>query len=141
MALRGVSIHASRAQWNGEHHSLQSARTFAQPPHIDNATEQLAALKPQPIIYAFTSSSYAHGSDGDGLLRTRLEKAGDGIPVVLTCSAAAEALRSLGAHRVAVVHPPWFSEEVNAGGMDYFRKSGFEVVLCARVSAGVSSGL
>ena len=40
----------------------------------------------------------------------------------------------MGAHRVAVINPPWFTEEVNAKGMDYFRSRGFEVVLCARIT-------
>jgi maleate isomerase len=134
MAPHGVSIHASRVTWNGEHLSLRSARAFAEPPHIDNATQQLAALKPQAIIYAFTSFSYALGTDGDDLLRARLEKAGGSVPVVLTCPAAVEALWSFEVHRVALVHPPWFSEEVSTAGMNYFRKQGFEVVLGARMT-------
>jgi len=52
----------------------------------------------------------------------------------ITCQAAAEAFRILGAHRVAVINPPWFTEEVNSKGMGYFRTPGFEVVLCARIT-------
>ncbi len=128
MAPQGVSIHASRVTWNGD------PRGFAEPPHVDSAAEQLAGLKPRAILYAFTSSSYALGVEADGPLRARLEKRGGGVPVVLTCQAATEALRFLGAHRVALIHPPWFSEEVNAKGMDYFRAQGFEVVLCVRIT-------
>ena len=128
MAPQGVSIHASRVPWNRE------ARAFAEPPHVDSAAEQLAGLTPRVILYAFTSSSYALGAEADGPLRARLEKRARGIPVVLTCPAATEALRVLGAHRIAVIHPPWFTEEVNAQGMDYFRSQGFEVVLCARIT-------
>lgn len=32
-----------------------------------------------------------------------------------------------------MIHPPWFSEQVNAKGMDYFRTQGFEVLLCAQM--------
>jgi maleate isomerase len=128
MAPQGVSIHASRVTWNGD------PRVFAEPPHVDSAAEQLAGLRPRAILYAFTSSSYALGAEADGLLRARLEKRAGGIPVVLTCQAATEALRFLAAHRVALIHPPWFSEEVNAKGMDYFRTQGFEAVLCARMT-------
>jgi maleate isomerase len=128
MAPHGVSIHTSRVVWHGV------ARVFAEAPHVDDATEHLAGLKPQAIVYAFTSSSYELGAGADGPLRARLEKAGGGAPVVLTCPAATEALRTLGVHRVALIHPPWFSEEVNAKGMDYFRTQGFEVSLCARLT-------
>jgi maleate isomerase len=129
MAPLGVSIHTSRVTWNRD-----DPRAFAEPPQVDNATEQLASLKPRAIIYGFTSSSYALGAEADGPLRARLEKRAGGIRVVLTCPAAAEALRFLRAHRVAMIHPPWFSEELNAKGMDYFRTQGFEVVLCARMT-------
>ena len=113
MAPHGVSIHASRVAWN------RDPRAFAEPPHVDNATEQLVGLAPRAIIYAFTSSSYALGAEADGPLRARLEKRGGGVPVVLTCQAVTEALRFLAAHRVALIHPPWFSEEVNVKGMDF----------------------
>jgi len=36
MARRGVSIHVSRVPWN------RDARSFAEPPHVDTAAEQLA---------------------------------------------------------------------------------------------------
>jgi maleate isomerase len=114
--------------WNHE------PRAFAEPPYVDNATEQLAGLALRAIVYAFTGSSYALGPEADGPLQTRLEKRAGGVPVVLTCLAAAEALRSLGVHRVALIHPPWFSDEANAKGKGYFGAKGFEVVLCARMT-------
>ena len=128
LAPDGVSIHTSRVAWNHD------AQSFAEPPHVDSAVELLTRVMPRAIIYAFTSSSYVLGAEADGPLRARLERRAGGIPVVLTCPAALEALRVLGVHRVALIHPPWFSEEVNAKGMDYFRSQGFEVVLCARMT-------
>ncbi len=85
-------------------------------------------------MHAFTGSSYVLGAEADDSLRTRLEKRARGIPVVLTGLAASEALRVLGVHRLALIHPPWFTEEVNAKGTDYFRSRGMEVVSCARVT-------
>ena len=131
MAPPGVSIHASRVFWSSNTLSSGNARTFAEPPHVDTATELLAGLTPNVIVYAFTSSSYVHGAEGDASLRTRLEKRARGIPVVVTGSAASEALRTLGVRRLALIHPPWFSEEVSASGRDYFRSCGIEVVYCA----------
>ncbi len=128
MAPQGVSIHASRVRRN------RTPGAFAEPPHVDAAVEQLADLAPDAIVFAYTGSSYALGVQADSSTRARLEERVRGIPVVLTCPAAVDALRVLGTKRIALVHPPWFSEEVNAQGMEYFRAQGFEVVLCARLT-------
>ena len=128
MATHGLSIHTARVVWNHD------AAAFAQPPQVDDATNQLVRLKPRAIIYAFTSSSYALGAVADDPLRLRLEKRAGGIPVILTCQAATEALRLLQASKVALIHPPWFSEEVITKGRDYFRSQGFDVALCNRLT-------
>lgn len=128
MAPEGVSIHASRVRRN------PAPAAFAEPPHVDTAAELLADLAPKAIVFAYTSSSYVLGVEADGPTRARLEGRARGIPVVLTCPAATDALRVLGARQVALIHPPWFSEEVNAKGMEYFRRQGFEVVLSARIT-------
>jgi maleate isomerase len=130
MAPHGVSIHAARVTWKWNH----DPREFAEAPQLGNAVDQLVALKPQAIAYAFSSSSYAQGREAEGALRTRLEKRAGGIPVILTCIAATEALRTFGAQRLALIHPPWFSDETNAKGKDYFRGQGFEVTLCERIA-------
>jgi maleate isomerase len=129
MSPSGVSIHASRVA-----RKEVDPRSFAEPPQVDNAVELLASLRPRAILYAYTSSSYALGAEADDSLRVRLEKRADGIPVFLTAVAASEALRAFAVHRVALVHPPWFSEEVSGKGKDYFRSRGFEVVSCTRIS-------
>lgn len=128
MAPPGVSIHGSPVVWNG------GPRAFAEPPYVDDATERLVPLAPRAILYAFTSSSYVLGAEADNSLRERLEKRSGGIPVILTCVAATEALRLLGAHRVALIHPRWFPEQANAEAIDYFRTQGFEVPVCARMT-------
>jgi hypothetical protein len=53
MAPLGISIHGARVARRG------AARSFAEAPQIDTATEQLAGLKPLAVLFAFTSSSYA----------------------------------------------------------------------------------
>src|ERR1041385_781925 len=100
MARRGVSVHASRVAWNHD------ALAFAE--HAGSAAELLAPVAPRVILYAFTSSSYLLTAEEDDQLRARLEKRAGGIPVVLTCAAALQALRVLGTHRVALIHSPWF---------------------------------
>jgi maleate isomerase len=107
---------------------------FAEPPNVDVATEQLAEVAPKAIVFAFTSSSYVLGANADDSTRARLEARAGGIPVVMTCPAATDALRALAVKRVALVNPPWFKEDVSAKGGDYFRAQGFDVVLCERLA-------
>jgi len=73
------------------------------------------------------------GADADAPTQARLQEHTRGIPVVLTSQAATDALHALGAKRVALIHPPWFSEEVIDQGKAYFAARGFQVVRCTRV--------
>ena len=133
MAPQSVSIHTARVYWQQAASARQGlaprdAGAFTKPPHVDNAVEQLVDLAPRVILFAFTSSSYALGAASDDAVRARLENRSRKIPVLLTCPAATDALRTLGVRRVALIHPPWFTEEVNGQGLNYFRGQGFEVV-------------
>jgi maleate isomerase len=101
---------------------------------VDRAVEQLAGLRPRAVLFAYTSSSYALGPAADDAVRRRLEEKSNGAPVFLTSPAAVEALRVLGARRLALVHPPWFSEETNRQGAEYFRAQGFDVLASSRLS-------
>lgn len=129
MAPSGVSIHGARVP-----RQEGGARAFANPPHVDDAVGQLVALAPRAILFAYTSSSYALGVAAESAMRARLEKRAQSIPVLLTCQAATLALRQLRAQRVALIHPPWFSEEVNAQGRSYFESQRFEVLACTRLT-------
>ena len=121
MAPEGVSVHVARVL-------LVDTRTFADPPHPDDATALLAALPMQAIVLAFTTTSYVLGPDGEQALRARLEKRSNGIPVLTTGAAAIAAFRSLGVRRIALIHPPWFADGEQQLGIAYFRKQGFDVV-------------
>jgi maleate isomerase len=139
MAPDGVSIHAARVPFRvmapggamDPTIALEPVRAFADPPYIDDAAELLAAAPLHAIAYAFTSSSYIRGAADDAALKARLEERTRGIPVVITCVSATLALRALGAHRLALIDPPWFAPELTAMGADYFRAQGFEVVHAA----------
>jgi maleate isomerase len=121
LAPAGVSVHVSRVQ-------LVDPRTFADPPHPDDATELLAALPMQTIVFAFTTTSYVLGPDGEQALQARLEKRSRGIPVLLTGPAAVAAFRALGVRRIALIHPPWFADDEQQMGVEYFQKQGLDVV-------------
>ncbi len=136
LAPEGVSIHAARVPLgmvapDGKivpRVDPDIARAFAQPPAVDDAATLLSALAPSAVVYAFTSSSYILGSDADALLRERLETRMNGIPVVIQTTALVTALRSLRANRIALIHPPWFSPELDALGADYFKNQAVSVV-------------
>jgi maleate isomerase len=126
LAPPGVAIYAARVPF-------VDARAFAQPPHVDTAAELLAAAPLHAIVYAFTSSSYLLGAEADTDLKARLEHRTHEIPVVIPCTAAVEALRACGLRRLALIHPPWFREEVTQAGATYFRGHGFDVVYAGSV--------
>jgi maleate isomerase len=136
MAPPGVAIHATRVPFGAMAAKgvmdltipLAPVRTFAEPPHLDNAAELLAAAPLKAITYGFTSSAYVIGVEGEDEMIARLERRTRGIPVVATCKAAVEGLRVLGARRIALIDPPWFDTELNGLGRRYYESAGFEVV-------------
>jgi maleate isomerase len=139
MAPEGVTIHSTRVPLGVVMPSgatdpgiaLAPVRAFAEPPAIDDAAELLAAAPLHSIAYGFFSSSYLLGVEGDRALQARLEMRTRGIPVIIPGLAALQALRALGARRLALVDPPWFSPELNRMGAEYFRSQQIEVVYAA----------
>ena len=117
----GVSVHVARVL-------LVDTRTFADPPHPDDATALLAAWPMQAIVFAFTTTSYILGQNGEQALKARLENRSNGIPVLLPCPAAVAAFRTLGVRRIAVIHPPWFTDDEHQLGIAYIRNQGFDVI-------------
>jgi maleate isomerase len=136
MAPPGVVIHAARVPFGAmaaggvmdQTIPLAPVKAFAEPPHVDNATELLAAAPLNVIAYGFTSSAYVIGVEDEAEMIARLERRSRGIPVVAACAAAVEGLRMLGARRVALVDPPWFDTELNRLGKRYYESAGFEVI-------------
>ena len=136
MAPPGVAIHATRVPFGAMAAEgvmdptipLAPVRAFAEPPHLDDAAELLAAAPLNAITYGFTSSAYVIGEKGEAEMIARLERRTRGIPVVATCMAAVEGLRVLGARRIALIDPPWFDTELNGLGKQYYESAGFEVI-------------
>jgi maleate isomerase len=46
----------------------------------------------------------------------------------LPCVAATAAFRALAVPRIALIHPPWFTEDTVQKGSAYFQEQGFQVV-------------
>lgn len=135
----GVSLHSARVPLGVMRPgglmdptiAIDPVRAFADPPLVDDAAELLAAAPLHAIGFAFTSSSYVRGHADDEALRQRLERRTRGIPVAITSVSAVLALRAVGAERVALVDPPWFSPQLTQHGVDYFQAQGFHVVHAA----------
>jgi maleate isomerase len=128
MAPRGVSVHTARVPRGGG----RGAGFVTEGP-IDAAVDRLVELSPRAILLGYTSSSYVLGAKADEQVRNRLEQRAKGLPLIFTCPAAMGALRKLGVKRLALVHPPWWTDQANADGRAYWGAAGFEVLECTRL--------
>jgi maleate isomerase len=121
MAPDRVSLHTSRT-------FFADLATFADPPGPENATELLARLPLQAIIYAWTVGSYLLGPTGEEELVRRVGGHSNGVPVLMSAPAATAGFRALEAERVALIHGPFFTDEFDQKVAAYFQERGFEVV-------------
>ena len=136
LAPNGISVHSARVPLgmvgpDGEiipRVDAEIARAFATQPAIDHVVSLLSAVNPTAIVYAFTSSSYILGPEEDVKLKNRLQLRAKGIPIVIQTSALVAALKSLRSERISLIHPPWFSDELDALGASYFQSQGIEVL-------------
>lgn len=136
MAPSTVTIHAARVPFmamrpGGDMNptiAMEAVAAFAEPPGVDSAVQLLSASPLHAIGFGFTSSAYVSGRDGEASMLDRLRGQARGIPVVATCAAIVDAVRSLGGQRISLVSPPWFDAQLTALGADYFTSAGFDVV-------------
>ena len=136
MAPADVAIHGSRALFRAmavggtmdPTIAQEPVRAFAEPPHIDDATELLAAAPIHVIAFGFTSSAYVIGPEAEQGMVDRLRQRAHGLPVVTPCAGTINALQVLNKARIAHVSPPWFDAELDAAGRRYYESSGLEVV-------------
>ena len=139
MAPETVGVHAARVAFGAMATGgamdptipLAPVRAFVEPPHIDDAVSLLAAAPVAVIGIGFTSSAYVTGATAESELIDRLQGRSSGIPVVATCDSAVRALRRLEVARVALIDPPWFDEELDRLGAEYFSSQGLDVVFHA----------
>jgi maleate cis-trans isomerase len=68
------------------------------------------------VGYASTSTGYAIGFDAETAMLERLAQR-CAVLVVSGSVSAVNALRVLGVTRVALVHPPWFDDELSCCGL------------------------
>jgi maleate isomerase len=136
MSPPNVTIHAARVPFGAMAAGggmdptipLAPVRAFAEPPHVDDAAELLAAAPLGAIGFGFTSSAYVLGPEAEAEMIERLSGRTGGIPVVAASAATVDGLSALGAGRIALFDPPWFDAELSALGRQYFEAAGLEVV-------------
>lgn len=130
MAPKGIAIFASRM----DRGTLPFLTYLADLSHADAAAGLLAGLNLPVVLYAYSATSYVTRLAGEDAFRTRIMERAKAGTVVLAAAALADAVQALGAHRLAVVHPPWFSDELNDMGKAYFSARGFQIISCARIT-------
>jgi maleate isomerase len=86
-------------------------RTLATPSALRPAVASLREASVDVIAYASTTSGYSIGHAAEVNLIRRLRHLA-GVPVVTSGLAATQALKTFGVRRFALVHPPWFEEDM-----------------------------
>jgi maleate isomerase len=102
---------------------------------LDEAVDALAEEPLDVLGYASTSTAYAIGFAAETAMLSEVS-ARLRVPAAGTCASAVLAFETLAVERIAIVHPPWFDDELNQLGAAYFGSRGFRVVSSA--SAGLS---
>jgi maleate isomerase len=132
LAPPGVSVHFHRMTATGAAgiHAGQEERNRSQIASLDEATRLMAMVFPQAIVLAHTASSYTLGEDAEAALVARLEAA-SGARFVTAFGGVVEALRFLGARRIAYATP--YDETLTEQGRTHLIAQGFDVVGMARL--------
>ena len=130
MAPKGIAIFASRM----DRGTLPFLTYLTDLSHADAAAGLLTGLKLRVVLYAYSATSYVMRLAGEEAFRARIMERAQADAVILAAAALSDALQALDVHRLAVVHPPWFSEELNDMGKAYFSARGFQIISCARIT-------
>lgn len=120
MAPEGVSIHAQRIRLVKV--TAESLKKMASE-SVEAAT-LLSTAEVDLVVYGCTTGSLLEGSKWEEELRTSIERVAD-VKTITTAQAVVEALRSLGARRVAVATP--YIDELNSREKAFLEEHGFEV--------------
>lgn len=113
--------------------ALANLRRLARPAALRPAVAWLCEASVDFIVYASTTSGDAIGRAAEVELVEGLRQMSN-VPVVTSGIAATQALGALGAHRVIVVHPPWFDDDMGDLAAAYFRSQGFDVAVSTATS-------
>lgn len=118
----GLQAHAHRVY----RRSLQSTHESENQVLADSleAAKALVHTRADVIVFGCTAATILEGSGGDRVIGQRLTDA-TGIPTVTTATAVVDALRHVGARRVAMMTP--YRDEINETERQFLEDSGFQV--------------
>jgi maleate cis-trans isomerase len=132
LAPAGVSVHFSRLVAHGPTgtHAGQEERNRTMVEHASESAALLAMVKPNVIMLAHTATSYTLGPQKEAKLLARLREQ-CGTPVETAFASVVEALKVLGARRIALGTP--YGEETTLKGKALLEQHGFKVVSHGRL--------
>jgi maleate isomerase len=128
MAPRGLTIHFARLEsLAGEPGAVDGMerRTLAYLDSVPAAVHSLEAVRCGVIALSHTAVSYLSGFSAEPALLERIAKLSGAQPVT-AATAIAEALRHLGARRIALATP--YPDAIASAGKTYWTAAGFEIV-------------
>lgn len=129
-----VSLYLTRLPFVPVPVTVEMAAALSNQRNVRRATRAVLAPEPHVVAYACASGSFVHGRRGERLLERAMLAAG--APSATTASGALlEALRTLGARRIAVVTP--YIDSVTERLLGYLAEGGVEVV--ASIGLGLLS--
>lgn len=99
-----------------------------EPAALDRAAATFAGSALAAVAHASTTTGYVIGHREEAALVERLADRFD-VPAVTSSASCVAALRTHGAERVQLVHPPWFGDELDELGAAYFRSQGLDAVV------------
>jgi maleate isomerase len=128
MMPRGMTIHFARLDTlAGEPGGVDGmeARTLAYLESLPSAARSLAAVRPDVVVLAHTAVSYLNGFSQERALRERVAALA-GAPALTAAGAMLEALRHLGARRVALATP--YPDVIAVAGRTFWEAAGLSIV-------------
>lgn len=128
MAPRAVTIHFARLETlagdPGAADGMEQ-RTLGYLDSLPAAIHSLDALRVGVVVLAHTAVSYLSGFKAEPALLDRIARLSGARPLT-AATAIAEALRQLGARRIALATP--YPEVIASAGRTYWTAAGFEIV-------------
>ncbi|MEC4015203.1 maleate cis-trans isomerase family protein [Streptomyces sp. H27-D2] len=119
-----VSLHLTRTPFVPVEVSLDLARLISEHQTLRSAVLALCEVAPEVVAYACTSGSFVDGLAGERAMCAAMAHSGE-VPALTTSGALLEALREIGARRIAVVTP--YTKSVTDSLEDYLGEAGITV--------------
>ncbi|RZS43180.1 hypothetical protein EV193_102158 [Herbihabitans rhizosphaerae] len=120
-----VTPHLSRTASTTDREALALVSALNQPDVLRRPTREVLELGVRAVVYLCTACSFVGGVTGERALRQALLDEG-AESATTTSGAAADALRAVGARRIAVAHP--YVTSVGERLSTFLTESGFEVL-------------